>query len=148
MKRTVISAAVLSLAVAGSGVSLAGTTDGQGAQKRGLFASDESNGACTASGNASPGSPNGFVILNAPGKPGDTSNILGEVSLKRAPGKYTVELSYNGSACAAVGAFTTNDQGNGNFHIATPGTGGSYFVVLRNVRDGAQSFATAPATVN
>lgn len=146
MKKVLVCAAVGALLTGTAVTATAGTADGQGAQKRGLVLTPEDNGDCNASAPTG-GSPNGFVILNAPGKSGDTSKILGEVSLKKAPGTYTVELSVGDDNCMPVGTLTTNDQGNGNFHVASPGTGGSYYVVLRNVNDSSQSFASAPVTV-
>ena len=52
-----------------------GTAGGQGAQKRGLFPLNES-GKCDPSGKPSPSSPNGFAILNAPGKVGAIDNMV------------------------------------------------------------------------
>lgn len=130
MKRLVVGGAVLALGVAGTGLSFAGTADGQGAQKRALTVTDESNGGCNPGGDAT-GGPNGFVILNAAGKVGDVQQVVGEVSLKNAPGTYTVELAVDGT-CTPQGVLTTNSQGNGNFHISLPsGFGSTYFVVLR-----------------
>ena len=122
----------------------AGTAGGQGAQKRGLFSTDESSGKCDPSGKASPSSPNGFAILNAPGKVGAVDNIVGEVSLKDAQPNttYMVELAMGGT-CMPKGMITTNGQGNANFHIQSPGTAGKYYVVLRDMMTGGSaSFAS------
>lgn len=137
-------AAALTFAVGLAPLATAGTADGQGAQKRGLFPTDESsNNMCNASAVASPGSPNGFAILNAPGKVGAVTKIVGEISLKNAPGSYLVKLAMNGT-CMVLGTLTTNNQGNGNFHVDTSGTSGTYYVVLQNMANSAASFATAP----
>ena len=142
MKRTLIGAAVLALGLTGLSTSFAGTDDGQGAQKRALVVTDEglANGDCQP-GDGSSGGPNGFVILNAAGKVGDIQQVVGEVSLKDAPGTYEVDLAVDGS-CTPQGTLTTNSEGNGNFHINLPsGFGKTYFVVLRNMTD-STSFAS------
>jgi hypothetical protein len=140
VKRLVVGGAVLALAAAGIGTSFAGTADGQGAQKRALVVTDESNGGCNPGADAQ-GGPNGFVILNAAGKVGSIQKVVGEVSLKNAPGTYTVELAVD-DTCTPQGMLTTNDEGNGNFHINLPsGFGSSYFVVLRSAS--GDSFASA-----
>jgi hypothetical protein len=143
VKRTLIGAAVIALGLSGMATSFAGTDDGQGAQKRALVLTDEgaTNSDCTP-GADQEGGPNGFVILNAAGKVGDINKVVGEVSLKNAPGMYEVDLAVDGK-CTPQGMFTTNDEGNGNFHINLPsGFGSSYFVVLRNATAGT-SFASA-----
>ena len=146
-KRLLVTAVGLgsSLALLIMPMARAGTAGGQGAQKRGLFSTDESSGKCEPSGKASPSSPNGFAILNAPGKVGAVDNIVGEVSLKDAPpnATYTVELSVGPHNCMMQGMITTNGQGNANFHIQSPGTAGKYYIVLRDmITGGSASFAS------
>jgi hypothetical protein len=142
VKRLLIGGAILALGIAGLGTSYAGTDDGQGAQKRALVTTNEglTNSDCTPS-DGSAGGENGFVILNAAGKVGDIQQVVGEVSLKNAPGTYEVDLAVDGT-CTPQGTLTTNDEGNGNFHINLPsGFGSTYFVVLRNAAD-STSFAS------
>ena len=147
MNKAVVSGAILALLAGTTVAASAGTEAGQGAQKRGLFATTEDGTDCNASTNTSPGSPNGFVILNAPGKVAEVTKIVGEVSLKKAPGTYTVELAVNGECMPQVGMLTTNDQGNGNFHIDFAGTlGSTYYVVLRKLT-GTASFASNTVTL-
>ena len=98
------------------------------------------------------GSTNGFVILNAPGQPGNASKLIGEVSLKRgAPNTtYMVEVAANdgNNKCVPEGTLTTNEVGNGNAHIADPTLGnGSFYVVLTN-SDSSEAFASGLLTVN
>jgi hypothetical protein len=162
VKRLVVGGAVLALGLAGSGLASAGTDAGQGAQKTALSAVvPQDNHVCDSSETAKEVTgTNGFVILNAPGKVGAVKKIVGEVSLKRGvPGMYTVYLAQAGSAegddgvCELTGTLTANDQGNGNSHIDTnkvdidvPGTGGEYYVVLRNMTS-KEIYASAPVNV-
>src|SRR4051812_37909122 len=64
-----------------AGVAVAGTADGQGAQKRALVVTNPDNGddQCQA---GTTGASNGFAILNAPGKVGSVTKVNGEVALK------------------------------------------------------------------
>jgi hypothetical protein len=146
VKRTIIGTAVLALGLAGLGTSYAGTDDGQGAQKRGLFPTT-STGQCDPSATDAAGSADGFAILNAPGQVGSVKKIVGEVSLKTGtPGTtYMVELADDSGACMPVGSLTANAQGNGNAHINFPVTSplaATYYVVLT---EGANEvFASAP----
>lgn len=168
MKRTVIALTVTALAVGGAGVASAKPGNGNGAVKAGLedmgsapaflgscSAADESAGKQTA---------NGFVLLNAPGKPakdgkpGATRKLLGEVALKGAApnSSYKVQLA-SGSGCGELkGTLTTNAQGNGNLSFQDPAKGaGTYYVVLvqeplpapLNAVVVQQSYASAPVTV-
>jgi len=97
---------------------------------------------------------NGFVMLNAPGKPGNANKLLGEVSLKRGPADTTyivnVAVDDGNDACIMQGTLTTNGQGNGNSHIAdTSGLkNGSYYVVLQNASNMQEEFASGTLTVN
>src|SRR3954464_6618755 len=102
------------------GIALAGTADGQGAQKSALTPTAGSmTDQCQSAANAP---SNGFAILNAPGKVGAIQKINGEVSLKRGPANTTFIVNLaNGNACMPVAMLTTNGQGNGNAHINQPG---------------------------
>ncbi|MCW2571444.1 MAG: hypothetical protein JWO88_1502 [Frankiales bacterium] len=151
MKRTIIGAAVLALGLAGLGTSYAGTDDGQGAQKRALVPTAGDMTSQCKSGAEAEGGPNGFAILNLPGKSGDpaTDRIVGEVSLKNATpnSSFIVNLAM-GSNCVPLGTLTTNGQGNGNFHIDNmPNAAGTYFVVLQDMVGGAEAWATSPVSL-
>ena len=130
MKRTIIAAAVLGLALSGAG--LASAHPGNGAQKAGVASSGIPYLACApASGSDSQGT-NGFAVLNAPGKPGSPKKIVGELALKNAqPGTYDVSLS-TGTGCGTkVATLTVGANGNGNASVAAAGNGaGQYYVVL------------------
>jgi hypothetical protein len=132
MKRTVIAATVVGLALSGAG--LATAKPGNGAQKAGMAEASGSSvtGCSAAPATAGKQTALGFAVLNAPGKPGSPSKIVGEVALKGAkPGTYDVNLA-NGSGCGTkVGTLTVDQQGNGNASVAAPGNGaGTYYVVL------------------
>ena len=148
MKRTLIGATVLALGLAGMGSSFAGTDDGQGAQKRGLYAqSGSATSECESHSPATGETPNGFVILNAPGKVGSTDRVIGEVSLKKAaPNQQFLVFLAQGGACTDAGTLTTNEEGNGNAHIDGIGAGGEYYVVLQDTAM-KERYASAPATV-
>ena len=92
---------------------------------------------------------NGFVIVNAPGKPGAARFVNGEVSLKNGPANTTfkVELSNGDNNCQLAGALVTNGQGNGNAHLDSAGTSGSYYVVLQDA-SGNEVYASAPRDAN
>jgi len=121
---------------------------GNGAQRSGL---SPQSGSMT--GDCEPGSGsggNGFVILNAPGKPGAAKKLIGEVSLKNATPDttYMVTVSVGDDNCMPEGSLTTNGQGNGNAHIADSTLGnGSFYVVLTDPM-GNEAFASAPVSVN
>lgn len=93
---------------------------------------------------------NGFVMLNAPGQPGNASKLIGEVSLKNgAPNTtYMVAVSVGANNCMPEGTLTTNGVGNGNAHIAdsTLGTG-SFYVVLTDA-SGNEQYASQLVSVN
>jgi hypothetical protein len=138
-------AVAVSIAIAGG--AFAGNPDSNGAQRSGLSprSGDPMSGQCIAGNGAG---TNGFTIFNAPGKPGATIKFNGEVSLKRgAPDTlYDVMLSKDGGSCMLAGMIMTNGQGNGNSHLAQPGSGaGTYYVVLQT--GGNEAFATGPVTV-
>jgi len=131
--------------------SSAGTDDGQGAQKRALVPTQGSMTDNCKAGAEADGGPNGFAILNMPGKSGDpaTDRIVGEVSLKNAtPGSsYIVNLAMDGH-CVMTGTLTTNEEGNGNSHIDNmPNAAGSYYVVLQDMMGGSEAYATSPVAV-
>jgi hypothetical protein len=139
-------AVTLAVATATASGAFAG---GNGAARSGL---SPQSGSITG-GQCQPGSgagTNGFVILNAPGQPGNASKLIGEVSLKNATPDttYMVAVSVGANNCMPEGSLTTNGQGNGNAHIADPSLGnGSFYVVLTNA-DGSEAFASAPVSVN
>ena len=124
----------LGLIAAGSTVLASGAfAGGNGAQRSGLsLQAGNGNDQCVeGSGNGT----NGFVLVNAPGKPGQAKFVNGEVSLKNdSPGNqtYTVWIKdVDNDTCTPLpNALTTNNQGNGNAHIDTAGTSGTYYVVL------------------
>src|SRR3954462_2039374 len=90
---------------------------GNGAQRSGLSPQGGSLTSQCEQGSGAGG--NGFVILNAPGQPGNASKLIGEVSLKNATPDttYMVTVSVVGSNhCMPEGMLTTNGQGNGNAH--------------------------------
>lgn len=140
--------------IAGAGLALApwASAGGNGAQHSGLSpqAGSTTSQCVKGTGDAS----NGFVMLNAPGKPGDANKLLGEVSLKNdtaPPGTtYTVNVAADdgNQMCVMEGTLTTNEQGNGNSHIAdTSGlTNGTYYVVLQ--LGGQEKYASGDLTVN
>jgi len=125
---------------------------GNGAQHSGLSpqAGNNNDQCVIGSGDAT----NGFVMLNAPGKPGDANKLLGEVSLKRGPANadfiVNVAVDDGNDNCVPEGTLHTNGVGNGNAHIAdTSGLkNGSYYVVLQNASDMSEAFASGDLTVN
>ena len=123
---------------------------GNGAQRSGLSpkTSDDNSDQCQAGSGAG---TNGFVLVNAPGKPGAARFVNGEVSLKNDPAgatTYSVWLKdVDNDMCTMTGVLTTNAQGNGNSHIDTAGTSGTFFVVLQDSHM-KEAFASAPVTAN
>jgi hypothetical protein len=119
---------------------------GNGAQRSGLSQqAGDNNNQCVAGSGAG---TNGFVLVNAPGKPGAARFVNGEVSLKRGPANSTFIVNVAGSnGCMADGMLTTNNQGNGNAHLDTAGTSGSYYVVLQDTM-GNEQFASGTVTAN
>ena len=154
MKRTVVAATVIGLALSGAG--LASAKPGNGAQKSGL-AAKTSYFTCSSAAAAEAGkqTANGFAVLNAPGKPGSPHKIVGEVALKNAPaGSYDVRLASTPNSCGtSVGSLTVGANGNGNASIAAPGAAGTYYVVLTQpvvvaeLPGTVQRFASAPVTL-
>lgn len=148
MRKVITGGIAVTLAVA-SAAATGAFAGGNGAQRSGLSPQSGSiTGQCEAgSGNGG----NGFVILNAPGKPGDANKLLGEVSLKNATPNttYMVAVSVGDQNCMPEGTLTTNGVGNGNAHIAdTSGLkNGTYYVVLTDA-SGNEAFASGPVTVN
>lgn len=165
MKRTVIALTVTALAVGSAG--MASAKPGNGAHKSGLAsASGLAPLTCAAADSAEAGTQtaNGFVVLNAPGKPAKqgrnarpdgTHKLVGEVVLKGAePGSYDVRLA-SGSGCGTeIGTLTVNEQGNGTFSFEDRDKGaGTWNVVLtqplvvNEVPVDVQRYASAPVTV-
>jgi len=136
-------ALALTTAVAGS--ALAG---GNGAARSGLSPqAGDTTDQCVAGTGAG---TNGFVIVNAPGQPGNARFVNGEVSLKNGPANaaYTVWLADESGTCLPEGALTTNGQGNGNAHLNDASlSNGTFYVVLRDAA-GNEQFASAPVTVS
>lgn len=158
MKRTIVALTVSALAVGGAGMASAKPGNGNGAVKSGLAAvAGVAPAICQAApSSAGKQTANGFVVLNAPGKPGQARKLIGEVSLKDAqPGSYDVRLVQTAGTCGtSVGTLTVNEQGSGNLHFEQAGKGsGTWHVVLAAavvdpaVPAGLQQFASAPAAV-
>lgn len=166
MNRAVIALAVLGLAGGSAGVASATPGNGNGAVKSGLApkvgVSPAVCGAATAQ-EAGKQTENGFVVLNAPGKPakgdqgGPQRKLIGEVALKgaEADATYRVFLSDSAGQCGvSVGSLVTNEQGNGNLSFQQSGKGaGTWNIVLTRplVVEGVpldvQRYASAPVTV-
>jgi hypothetical protein len=120
---------------------------GNGAQISGLSPQQGNNNNQCVAGSGS--GSNGFVIINAPGQPGNARFVNGEVSLKRGPANtaYTVWIVDSNGNCTPDGALMTNTVGNGNAHLNAAGTSGTYYVVLQDDQ-GNEQFASAPVTAN
>jgi hypothetical protein len=148
---------VRKIVIGGAAAALAASTalatgvfaGGNGAQRSGL--SPQSGGMTAGQCQASDGTGgNGFVIFNAPGKPGAASKLIGEVSLKNAAPNttYMVAVSVGADNCMPEGSLTTNEVGNGNAHIADPTLGsGSFYLVLTD-ESGSEAYASGPVTVS
>lgn len=120
---------------------------GNGAQQSGLSLQGGSmTGQCEA---GSGGGGNGFVILNAPGQPGNASKLIGEVSLKNATPNttYMVAVSVGSNNCMPAGSIKTNTVGNGNAHIADPSLGSGTFYVVITDSSGNEVYASGPVAV-
>jgi len=152
VRKIIIGAIAVAMGV-GFGLAPWASAGGNGAQHSGISpqAGNSATDQCViGSGDAT----NGFVMLNAPGKPGDANKLLGEVSLKNdtAPAgtTYSVNVAVDdgNDACVPEGSLTTNAQGNGNAHIAdTSGlTNGNYYVVLQ--LNGQEKYASGELVVN
>lgn len=163
MNRTVTALTVIALALGGAGAASAG---GNGAQKSGIApASGVAPVSCSAAHPAEAGeqTENGFVVLNAPGRPAKqgknarsdgTHKLLGEVVLRGAePGVYDVRLA-SGSGCGEfLGTLSVNQQGHGTYSFEDRSKGaGTWNIVLTQplILDGplyVQRYASAPVTV-
>src|SRR4051794_16678498 len=85
------------------------------------------------------GTPRGFAVLNAPGRPGAApSRVLGTVSLQHAPETNTtfeVDLAVGGTCVPTGTTLSTNGVGNGTAHfgvsLPADNTATSYYVVLK-----------------
>jgi hypothetical protein len=137
-------AAVFALSAVTATGALAG---GNGAAVSGLSAqAGSSTNQCVAGSGAG---SNGFVMLNAPGQPGNARLVNGEVSLKRGPADtaYTVDVVDAQGTCLKQGVLVTNGQGMGNAHLADGSlTSGTFYVVLQDM-SGTEQFASAAVTV-
>jgi len=79
---------------------------------------------------------------------GDDGVSLMDLAVKNGvPGTYTVWLATDSSHCNPAGMLITNDQGNGNAHLDSAGTSGSYYVVLQD-SNGQEAYASAPVDAN
>lgn len=89
-------------------------------------------------------SGSGFVVINSSSGP---NNMELTVSLKGAPANTTYEvwLEVDGQPTLgpAVGTFTTNKQGNGNFHINMQMAPGTYDLGIDLAQSGADRFLTS-----
>lgn len=141
-------AVALGVSTAVAGGAFAG---GNGAQRSGLSpqAGDSNNNDQCVEGSGA--GTNGFVLVNAPGKPGAARFVNGEVSLKRDPAGATTYMVFikdvDNDMCTPDGTLTTNGQGNGNAHLNTAGTSGTYYVVLQDAM-GNEKYASAAVTAN
>ena len=126
-----------SVAAASAALAAPAPGHGHGALKTTLIPTQPSpmSSQCQA---ATTGTPQGFAVLNAPGKPGGApKRVLGTVSLKKAPqhkATFDVKIA-TGGTCTDTGAdLTTNDVGNGTAHFdfrpPSGSTATSYYVVL------------------
>lgn len=132
-------AAGMSVVLAGAGIALAGTSDGQGAQHSQLVPTQGSNNSqCQPAGS---GASSGFVLLNAPGKVGSIQKINGEVHMQKGPVNTTfvVNLADDSGTCTMAGMLHTNGVGNGNAHLNQAGLSeGMYYVVLQDATGNEQ----------
>jgi hypothetical protein len=147
VRRVIIAAAATALGVT-TAIATGASAGGNGAQLSGL--SQQSGSTTSQCVQGSGAGTNGFVMLNAPGQPGNASKLIGEVSLKRGTPNttYMVEVSVGNQNCMPEGTLTTNGVGNGNAHIADPTLGsGSFYVVLTD-STGNEAFASGPVSVN
>jgi hypothetical protein len=103
---------------------------------------------------ATTGTPQGFAVLNAPGKPGGApSRVVGTLSLKKAAQhntEFSVQLGTAGT-CTDTGAkLTTNSVGNGTAHfdlkLPSGASATAYYVVLQ-APAAAAALAVLPASV-
>ena len=147
MRKVIIGVAAAAVGVT-TAIATGASAGGNGAQLSGL-SPQQGNGTnnCVEGTGAA---TNGFVMLNAPGQPGNASKLIGEVSLKRgAPNTtYTVQVSVGNQNCMPEGTLTTNGVGNGNAHIADPKLGGGSFYVVLTDATGNEVFASGPVAVN
>jgi hypothetical protein len=147
MRRVIIAVTMATLVGGVASLATAGTADGQGAQKAGLYPTTTSDSQQCDPGTA--GTSQGFAILNGAGKIGALNKVNGEVSLKKATANhtYTVWLADDtANTCVMAATLVTNGVGNGNAHINQPDLQAStYYVVLK---DGANEvFASSPVPI-
>lgn len=149
MRKMITGGVAVTLAVA-TAAATGAFAGGNGAQRSGL--SPTSGSTTNQCQPGSGGGSNGFVIINAPGQPGNATKLLGEVSLKSASPNttYMVEVAANdgNNTCMPEGTLTTNGVGNGNAHIADPTLGGGSFYVVLTDSSSNEAFASGPVTVN
>ena len=147
MRKLITGGIAVTLAV-GTVAATGAFAGGNGAARSGL--SPQSGSMTSQCEQGSGAGTNGFVILNAPGKPGAANKLVGEVSLKRGTPNttYMVAVSVGSQNCMPEGTLTTNGVGNGNAHIADPTlSNGSFYVVLTDAA-GNEAYASAPVAVN
>ena len=146
MRKTILGGIAVS-ATLGAMLASGAFAGGEGAQRSGL---SPTSGSLTSNCVAGSGAgTNGFVIVNAPGQPGNARFVNGEVSLKNGPSDsvFMVEVADSNGDCTPDGMLTTNTVGNGNAHLNTAGTSGSYYVVLVD-SSGKEAYASAAVTAN
>ena len=140
----------LGLIAAGSTVLASGAfAGGNGAARSGLTPAVHSGPLDNQCQSSDGTGGNGFVILNAAGKPDAANKLLGEVSLKNATPNtmYNVQVSVGNQNCMDEGTLTTNGEGNGNAHIADPTLGsGTFYVVL--TLGTQEAYASGPVTIH
>jgi len=137
MRRLLLSLA-LALTLSALGASSALAEASEGAQKAPLFGPNPGS-TCTSGGNPT-SKTFGSVVLNTPG---NETTLTGEVALKHAAPNATYEVfevEFGPIFCHAgfnpAGTFTTNNEGNGNFHLNVerqPGTTKFFVEVARFV---------------
>ena len=148
MRKTILGGIAVSASL-GIVLATGALAGGNGAQRSGLSpqtGNSTTGDQCVAGSGAG---TNGFVIVNAPGQPGNARFVNGEVSLKNdSPGNQTYSVWIHDATtgkCVMNTVLTTNNQGNGNAHLNYAGTSGSYYVVLQ---DSGMNEKYASAEVN
>ena len=147
MRKVIIGVAAAAVGVA-TAIATGASAGGNGAQLSGLSPQQGNGTSNCVQGNGA--ATNGFVMLNAPGQPGNARKLIGEVSLKRGTPNttYTVQVAVGNQNCMPEGTLTTNGVGNGNAHIADPTLGNGTFYVVLTDATGNEAFASGPVSVN
>jgi hypothetical protein len=144
MLRAGLAAALVATLALALTTAIAGTPDGQGAQKSSLGPASGDPSNCQSSSGS-----NGWAILNSPGRVGAVKFTNGEVHLVGGGANQTYDIYLgNGSTCMmTMSVLTTNGRGIGNGHInVTPGLQGSgNYVALFQGSD--ERFASGPVNL-